>query len=107
MRPRSAGLKVTSRSWTVGLAILGLAYTGTETEIRAQVVPGSTRSVSLRGEVYAWSPDGSLLAYAIGDTITILEGADFDRVRCRIRAAGVRPPIQQISWSPAGSNSHS
>jgi WD40 repeat protein len=102
MWQRSARGSAGWRSWGLGLAILGLVSNGADKKIAGQAIPGTSSLRSVPSEVYAWSPDGSLLAYAVGDTVLIAEAPDFARVRCRIRAPGVLASIPHISWSPDG-----
>lgn len=89
------------RPWSLGLAV-GLLSLATEMESGAQAVPPSTPLATLPSAVYAWSPDGSLLAYAVDDTVIIVETTTFDGQRCRIRAPKTISVVRQVSWSPDG-----
>jgi WD40 repeat protein len=82
------------------ILIIGLALAAAEAP-RGQ--PATPRTVARRaGAAFAWSPDGSYIAYAQGDTLAIAGAtADFAE-RCRVRPSIAKPPIGEIAWSPDG-----
>src|SRR3989442_4204070 len=68
-----------------------------------RLAPGVKVLANLESDVYAWSPGGQRLAYAMDDGIWVIEAPNFNRPERLIRK-GREPahPIGQILWSPDG-----
>jgi hypothetical protein len=95
-------MKLRPWSLSVGVAVVGLLNAAMTMEIGVQANRQFTPLATVPSAVYAWSSDGSLLAYAVDDRVFIVEAPGFDRQRCRIRAPEALSLVHQISWAPDG-----
>jgi hypothetical protein len=56
----------------------------------------------MASDAFAWSPDGSRLAYARGTTLAIADPRASFSTSCRVRPPKAQPSIRDIMWAPDG-----
>lgn len=90
----------------LGARVLVLAFSSLAV---SQAPPGPSAAIRnaivgvMASDAFAWSPDGTQLAYARGRTLAIADAQASFSTTCRVTPATAEHVITEIAWAPDGS----